>query len=415
MSETHRGRRLHVVILGDYLGFPHGMANTGRALLMARALQEAGVAVRVLALQGIDRAPEAQNTQARGVHMGIPFEYACGTALRHESFAMRRLIAMRGWLSGALRLLRLRQQGLLDLVILWFWTPRPAVRLFFFTALLRLMRVPVVREVNESPWSQKPDAGVLERLWSPLAWTAGALTISRELHEWAVHAYRRRPDARVIDVPILVDVDERAPVAYPVESLATTPLLVFAASPAYRSTVEFIFAAMHEVWRGRPECRLVVTGAASGDPRADWLRSEVQQSGLRGRVDLVGYLDRSDLLDLYARAHALLIPLFDDRQSRARFPTKIGEYLAAARPVVTNSVGEIPLHFTDGVDAVVCRPGDPRAFGQATAKLLADPPLAALIGRRGRRVAETRFHYGLHGDPLTKAFAEICRLPMSDE
>ena len=130
------------------------------------------MAVRVLALQGIDRAPEAQNTQARGVHMGIPFEYACGTALRHESFAMRRLIAMRGWLSGALRLLRLRQQGLLDLVILWFWTPRPAVRLFFFTALLRLMRVPVVREVNESPWSQKPDAGVLERLWSPLAWTA---------------------------------------------------------------------------------------------------------------------------------------------------------------------------------------------------------------------------------------------------
>lgn len=396
-----------MVILGDYLGFPHGMANTGRALLMARALQEAGVAVRVLALQGIDRAPEALNTQARGVHMGIPFEYACGTALRHESFVVRRLIAMRGWLSGGLRLLRLRRQGVLDLVILWFWTPRPALRLFFFTALLRLMRVPVVREVNESPWSQKPDASALERLWSPLAWTAGALTISRELHEWAVHAYRRRPDARVIDVPILVDVDERAPVAYPAESLATTPLLVFAASPAYRSIVEFIFAAMHEVWRRHPECRLVVTGAASGDPRADWLRSEVQQSGLQGRVDLVGYLDRSDLLDLYVRAHALLIPLFDDRQSRARFPTKIGEYLAAARPVVTSSVGEIPLYLTDGVDAVLCPPDDALAYGQAIVNLLDDPVRAADIGRLGRRVAETRFHYGLFGERLAEAFSKL--------
>ena len=158
----------------------------------------------------------------------------------------------------------------------------------------------------------------------------------------------------------------------------------------------------------------VVTGAASGDPRRP---ASVRGAAVRapGSRRLGGLSGQSDLLDLYARAHALLIPLFDDRQSRARFPTKIGEYLAAARPVVTNSVGEIPLHFTDGVDAVVCRPGDPRAFGQATAKLLADPPLAALIGRRGRRVAETRFHYGLHGDPLTKAFAEICRLPMSDE
>ena len=119
----------------------------------------------------------------------------------------------------------------------------------------------------------------------------------------------------------------------------------------------------------------------------------MREPGLAARVDLVGYLSRAELLALYERAHALLIPLFDDQRSRARFPTKIGEYLAAARPVVTNSVGEIPRYFTDGVDAIVCPPGDPVAFGRAIADLLSDPARAALIGRRGRRVAETRFHY----------------------
>ena len=164
---------------------------------------------------------------------------------------------------------------------------------------------------------------------------------------------------------------------------------------------------MQQVWRIHPECRLVVTGAAPNDPRADWLREEMRRAEYGDRVDLVGYLSRDELMDLYGRAHALLIPLFDDQQSRARFPTKIGEYLAAARPVVTNSVGEIPLYFTDGVDAIVCPPNDPIAYGRAIADLLSDPARAALIGRRGRRVAETRFHYALHGETLARAFADI--------
>ena len=130
-------------------------------------------------------------------------------------------------------------------------------------------------------------------------------------------------------------------------------------------------------------------------------------AGFGDRVDLVGYLSRPELLDLYARAHALLIPLFDDQRSRARFPTKIGEYLAAARPVVTNAVGEIPLYFTDGVDAVVCRPTIPSLSDARSRTAVAIPLARRLIGRRGRRVAETRFHYALYGETMARAFAEI--------
>lgn len=403
MSTTREGRPLQVVILGDWLPFPHGMATTGRVLLIARALHEAGVAVRVLCLQAVERPPRIENAVARGEHMGIPFEYACGTTVRHESFLARRLIATCGWVRGALRLAQLRRQGLLDLVLLWFWTPRPALHLLFFVMLLRLLQVPVVREVNESPWSQREDAGVLERLLSPLAGTVGAVTISGALHEWVAAEYRGRPGRRVVDVPILVDVHEQTPVDYPTGD----PLVVFAGSPVYRNTIRFIFDAMRQVWRSHPECRLVVTGAAPNDPRADWLREEMRRADYGDRVDVVGYLSRDELMDLYGRAHALLIPLFDDQQSRARFPTKIGEYLAAARPVVTNSVGEIPLYLTDGVDGIVCPPDDPVVYGRAIAGLLSDPAHAAGIGRRGRRLAETTFHYAAHGETLARAFADI--------
>jgi glycosyltransferase involved in cell wall biosynthesis len=75
--------------------------------------------------------------------------------------------------------------------------------------------------------------------------------------------------------------------------------------------------------------------------------------------------------------------------------------------VVTNAIGEIPRYFTDGVDAIVCPPGDPAAFGRAIALLLDDPVRAALIGRRGRHVAETRFHYALYAETLAAEFSAI--------
>lgn len=207
-QEGNDDRSLQVVILGDWLPFPHGMATTGRALLMARALSEAGARVRVLCLQAADHPSHIKNTTVRGEYAGIPFEYACGTTVRHDSFMVRRLIAAWGWLRGALRLVQLRRERRLHVVLLWFWTPRPAAHLLGFTMLLRLLHVPVVREVNEAPWSQKVDASALERLWSPLAGMGGAVTISAELHRWAAREAGVRCHFRIVDVPILVDVNE---------------------------------------------------------------------------------------------------------------------------------------------------------------------------------------------------------------
>jgi len=56
--------------------------------------------------------------------------------------------------------------------------------------------------------------------------------------------------------------------------------------------------------------------------------------------------------------------LFDDERSIARFPTKIGEYLAAARPVVTSSIGEVARYLEDATTAYLAAPGDAPAFGR---------------------------------------------------
>ena len=393
---------LYVVVLGAWMRFPHGMAATNRVRLLARALQEAGADVRVLCLQAADRPPHVENTAVRGTYEGVAFEHAAGTTVRHRSFVMRRLIAAWGWTHGAARLVQLRREGHLDVVYLWGMDPPPSWRKWFYLALLKLLGVPIVEELNERP--RHLQATVIDRSISRLIDGSGYVSISEFLTQWVRgEAQRWGRSLEVIEVPIVVDVNEQTPTDYP----GGEPLVVFAGSPVYDETIRFILAAMEHVWQAVPRCRLVVTGANPSDPAASWLMAEA--TGLRAdsRVSVPGYLSRQELLQLYAYAHALLVPLFDDVRSKARFPTKIGEYLAAARPIVTTAVGEIPRYFEDQVNASVCAPGDPALYGAKIVALLNEPDLAAAIGRRGRDTAVERFHYALYSRSLLRGFAAV--------
>jgi glycosyltransferase involved in cell wall biosynthesis len=394
---------LGVVFLTAWLGFPSGMAPSIRVRLLARAMVEAGANVHILCLQPSERPPVVENHETRGLWHGVTFEYTCGTTVRHSSFLARRAVELRGWLMGASRLVELRRAGRLDCVYLWsiYDLRRPPV-----VGFLRLLGVPVVMELNERPWSLYEAPTLAQRMIPELAGMDGVISISSFLTHWArSQAARRRAPLKIAEVPILVDVLEQPDRRRP---SGVDPFVVFAGAPAYDETVEFIVQAMKHVWRRYPACRLVITGTRPGDPAAEALLEKVAVgAGGDDRVHLAGYLPRRDLLALYQDACALLIPLFDDVRSMARFPTKIGEYLASARPIVTTSVGEIPRHFRDGENAFVSPPGDPVSFGLKVCEVLADEALATMVGAAGREYARTHFHYALHGKALVKFFEEL--------
>ena len=123
------------------------------------------------------------------------------------------------------------------------------------------------------------------------------------------------------------------------------------------------------------------------------------------RVRAVGRVTREALMRLYSEASVCLAPLFDDQRSKARFPTKIAEYAAAARPVVTSSVGEVKRYLEDGNTALIVEPGDAAAFARKIVQVLADPEAAAAIGARARDMAEDLFDYRVHAAKLHEALA----------
>ncbi len=119
----------------------------------------------------------------------------------------------------------------------------------------------------------------------------------------------------IIELPILVDVNEQGYVEYQ----KNNPYVLYAGSPYYDQTIDYILVSMNYVWRFFPNCKLVITGMKPNDVIRDVIIGKVKKYD---NVDLVGYLTREELLKMYSQASALLIPLFDDVRSKQDFPRK---------------------------------------------------------------------------------------------
>jgi hypothetical protein len=398
-------RGLHVVIIIRSFGFPEGMAATNRVRLLGRALMEEGARVRVLCMRTSERPGEVRTTAPSGVADGIPYRYTPGSTMRDDRFVVRRWREARGYAAALAELSRLKRRGQLDCVFLADGGGEPwsaglaGVRLW-----LRRLGVPMITELNEVPGTFDWAPARLCPALSQLSGIDGVVAISEWLSGWAAaEAQRLRRPVRVIEVPIVVDTREVSPG----ERAATTATFVYAASNEYLHDLAFVIRALRLVWDRFPEARLVVTGIGRRQAEA-----VVDQEGVRpavddGRITISGWVERPALIGLYREAEALLIPLHDDLRSRARFPTKLGEYLASATPVVTSRVGEVERYLRDGETAYVSEPDDLARYAAKMAEVLADPERAAAIGQAGRRMAEQRFSYQAQGTRLREFIEAI--------
>jgi glycosyltransferase involved in cell wall biosynthesis len=149
-----------------------------------------------------------------------------------------------------------------------------------------------------------------------------------------------------------------------------------------------------------PHVRLLLIGRGT-------LRPEDFDVKVRGAVSLTGQVEYEELQEYIAACDVMLLPLTDNIANRGRFPSKISDYLAAGRPVVATTVGDVALYYREDPIGILSD-DEPEALAQATVDLLASPYLEEL-GRNARRVAETQLSWSALTDQLETLYRRVCQ------
>jgi glycosyltransferase involved in cell wall biosynthesis len=161
--------------------------------------------------------------------------------------------------------------------------------------------------------------------------------------------------------------------------------------------------AFVEVARSDPSALLLLTAPASAV-----LDGIVRRAGLAGRTITTGFVPYERLGEVLACGDVMLAPFTNRPANLARYPNKLGDYLAAGRPVVTNPTGEIG-RFVESERVGLAAAETPEAFAAAVLGLLREPERRAEMGRRARAAAETHLSWTRLADRLEAVYLDVLK------
>lgn len=149
--------------------------------------------------------------------------------------------------------------------------------------------------------------------------------------------------------------------------------------------LETLVRAMAMVQKTHPEAKLQILGDGS---ERDNLKAAAHSSG--AEVVFHGYLPYSQMAASLSKSDITINSLVE--KAAQSIVTKIGDYLAAGKPMVNTSCSK---EFRAKVEAdgfgVNVKPGDAEGMAEVLVDLIDDPRRRARMGERARAIAEEQF------------------------
>jgi glycosyltransferase involved in cell wall biosynthesis len=186
------------------------------------------------------------------------------------------------------------------------------------------------------------------------------------------------------------------------ESNAT--LFLFCGSAGYPETIQFCISAFEQL--NAPHAKLILVAGGLPSEVANVLH-KIEKSTKSADIMHKMNLSDEELYGLYRQANALLIPLFNTVQDRARFPHKLGEYLASGSPVITSPIGEITRYLHHMESALYAETNQVFDFAAMMRFVVEHPNEARAIGQMGQSICKAHFDYTELGQRLNAFLQEL--------
>jgi glycosyltransferase involved in cell wall biosynthesis len=372
------------VIFGDMFSFPEGEAATNRVLTFAKGFHEHGVNVHVICFGN------EYTTEGDGVYNGIYYYHPFRQVTRHKYFIVRRIQKLVKYFRTAALIKRLNDAERIESVTILTNMFGTQLYAWFLT---RIFRTKLVTECSEHPLRHFQH-GLLKQTWGKVKFyfesrlCDGIYCISRYLMDY--HREHGIDHSRLLLVPSTVDpsrFEVKGPSPFPFNYVGYFGALTF-----WRDNVDLLIRAYAAVCSKHQDINLVLGGFGSDEERKQItdLASELKISE---RVILLDYLKRDEILTYITHAYVLVMVRSNNLDAVASYPSKLTEYVATEKPVITVNVGEVTDFYTDGRNAWVVEPENVPAMTEKLDYVLSNYNMALEVSARGKELIMTTFNY----------------------
>lgn len=138
---------------------------------------------------------------------------------------------------------------------------------------------------------------------------------------------------------------------------------------------------------------LIVGDATFGRTLIPGLKEECGKLGIGDRVTFTGLVGSVEVKDYLSQCGMLAVTRPDTIQTRAGFPTKLGEYFALKKPVLATRFGDMERYFTDGHDVIFAECGDPSSIAGKIEWMMNNEKVLEIISGRGSDTARQLLEY----------------------
>ena len=385
--------------------FPNGMAATNRIKCLAKAYLSQGVDCKVIVFS---RNFINLDFPGIGVFEGIPYEYVGGFTKRAIGFLFGKV---QSFILQIRFLLLLKKRLNANDIVYAFLGTKNLIRKIMI-GIVHNRKAYYISELCEYPFgtgletrlSIKRRQYALSHLFPRFD---GVVAISDTLVQLA-KAYCSSK-CSIVKVPILVDFnqynlpdtskDEAVPYIFHSGTLSEQ-------KDGILGMIEAFGLAMDRL---QYPIRFILTGKMEQSPHHFQIQQLIDKYKLQNSIIFTGYLSNEDLQKYLSKASLVILNKYPTQQNQYCFSTKLGEYLAAGKPVIITKVGEAMNWLTDKKNAYIIEPYDVELLSNTIVHAYENEKERRMIGDNAKVLCKKVFDYHNYGKLLGDMVLEMIK------
>ena len=275
----------------------------------------------------------------------------------------------------------------------------------------------VIKTLRKKPWIVKvhdlnPDPSLLrsvpEKMFSYLCYGALLNILGRKADKILIQTSRLKrvleecghaPD-KITVIPHGADTKLFSPATSETSSESSRTILYIGAMRPQYGLDRLIKA--FALLEPRPNLRLMLVGDGFERPRLVELAKKLR---VQERVDFRGYIAHESLPKAIRNAYITVGPLLPTPANYYAIPTKVLEYFACGKTVVSSELSRDIL--IDGRTGLVVKAATPESIAEKLSDLIYDEKLTKTLGRNARQLVEEKFDWEKIIDKLEKELQDV--------